>query len=166
LPWHHEGEEAVVELKDLLGVVAFVMSLVNFAVTLRLTKRRDVVAIRPMLVFTYREEGWHIENVGNGPALDVIFTRLGRETGAPSVIHVRLPTLAKGACSLLKFARYDESLIFVATYTDIDGRRYTSRSQHDVSSIAEGWAPKRDGVSRPSDPKTVTRWWKLPDSEP
>lgn len=154
------------ELKDLLGVVAFVLSLSNFVFILRLTKQRDIVALKPMLVFAYREEGWYIENVGNGPAFDVIFTRLPRDVGELLDFHVRLPTIAKGGSLLLRFAREDSKRIFLATYTDVDGRRYMSRSQHDVSSIAEGWDATKDGVGRPSDPETLKRWWQLHDTTP
>jgi hypothetical protein len=146
------------DLKDSLGVAGFVISLINFAVTMRLTRSRDTLAVKPMLVFTYTNDGWHIENLGNGPALDVIFTRFAEETSAGR--HVRLPTLAKGARLLLHFARDDNSLTFVATYVDITNRKYTSRSRHDVSSIVDGW----HGVDRPDSPGEVERWWELPDS--
>jgi hypothetical protein len=49
-----------------VAILALVLS-VNFVVTLMLTIRRDVASIRPVLVFTYRAEGWHVENLGNGP---------------------------------------------------------------------------------------------------
>jgi hypothetical protein len=39
-----------------------------------------VSAIRPILVFTYRAEGWHIENLGNGPALDLIIDCLANQS--------------------------------------------------------------------------------------
>ena len=51
-----------------VATLALVLSVINFVVTLVLTIRRDVAAIRPVLVFTYRGEGWHVENLGNGPA--------------------------------------------------------------------------------------------------
>ena len=59
-----------------IATIALFFSIASFVVTLLLTLRRDSGAIRPILVFTYREEGWNVENLGNGPALDVVFHRL------------------------------------------------------------------------------------------
>lgn len=139
-----------------ISIAAFVLSLTSFIVTLVLTLRRDVGAIRPVLVFTYRSEGWHIENVGAGPALDLAFHRI---LGDKVTQSVRLPALAKGAAFCLHFARHDSKQIFVATYRDVDGRPYSSRSRHDLSTSAKGFQ-----VERPGDPAVLTRWWQLPDS--
>ena len=141
---------------DPIAIVALLLSVFNIIVTLRFTHRRDVTALRPILVFTYREEGWHAENVGNGPALDIIFHRVADGTVSQ---NVRLPTLAKGSDISLHFARHDGRQIFAATYRDVNGRPYTSQSQHDVSTTGEGFQ-----VSRPSDSESIDRWWKLPDS--
>lgn len=141
-----------------LSVIAIALSFTNFIVTLVLTIKRDIGAIRPVLVFTYKTEiGWHIENIGNGPALDIVFHRLNQESVTQ---NVRLPTLAKGSEFFLHFARHDSKQIFVATYRDADSRPYTSRSQHDVSTQTKGLA-----VQRPSDPESLDRWWQLKDSD-
>lgn len=141
-----------------VSVVALVLSLINFIVTLALTRRRDINAIRPVLVFTYRSEGgWHVENLGNGPALDLIFHRL---SGESITQNVRLPALGKGTDFGLKFARHDSKQIFVATYRDADGRPYSSRSRHDVSTSTEGFE-----VQRVLDSEALPRWWELPDSQ-
>ncbi len=136
-----------------LSVVALVVS----GVSLFLTIKRDIGAVRPVLVFTYRQEGWHIENVGSGPALDLIFHRL---TGEVLTQSVRLPALGQAACFSLHFARHDSKQIFAATYRDRDGRPYTSRSQHDVSTWKNGFT-----VERPAEPESLDRWWQLPDSD-
>jgi hypothetical protein len=139
-----------------ISVVALALALINFVVTLALTLRRDVGAIRPVLVFTYRREGWHIENLGNGPALDLMFHR---QSGEAVTQSVRLPALAKGASFCLHFARHDSTQIFVATYRDADGRPYSSQSRHDLSTSMKGFQ-----VDRP-DAKGLVRWWQLPDSD-
>jgi hypothetical protein len=149
-----------VDIHDDLSIAALAVSLVSFVVTLFLTIRRDAVALRPMLIFTYRATGWHVDNVGNGPALDVIFTRRrGKDISTDT--HVRLPALPKGAEFLLHFARRDNENRFIATYTDSDGRPFTSGSRHDVSKISKGWK----AVKRP-DAAAVERWWRLDDSDP
>jgi hypothetical protein len=145
-------------LSTVLSVIALALSDTSFIVTLVLTIKRDIGAIRPVLVFTYRSGvGWHIENIGNGPALDVVFHRLYRESVTQSV---RLPTLAKGSEFVLHFAKHDSKQIFVATYRDADRRPYTSRSQHDVSTQTTGLA-----IQRPADPESLERWWELKDSD-
>ncbi len=126
-------------------------------VTLILTIRRDAGAIRPVLVFTYRQEGWHVENLGNGPALDVIFHRLVGESVTQAV---RLPALARGSSLALHFARHDSKQIFVGTYLDANGRKYSSRSRDDLSTTAKGFI-----VERPSDSESLARWWQLKDSD-
>lgn len=140
-----------------VATLALVLSVINFVVTLVLTIRRDVAAIRPVLVFTYRGEGWHVENLGNGPALDVMFHRLLGDTVTQSV---RLPAQAKGATFCVHFARHDNKQIFVTTYRDADGRPYSSQSRRDLSTTQKGFE-----VPRLVDPESVQRWWELPDSD-
>lgn len=143
-------------IATVVSILAFTLAVVNFVVTLVLTRRRDIGAIRPVLVFTYKNEGWHIENIGNGPALDLIFHRL---SGELITQKVRLPALASGTTFYLHFARHDSKQTFVATYLDADGRRYTSRSQHDVSTSMKGF-----DVDRPLNSESLDRWWMLKDS--
>jgi hypothetical protein len=138
------------------SIVALVLASINFVVTLLLTLRRDVGAIRPVIVFTYRPEGWHIENLGNGPALDLMFHR---RTGETITQSVRLPALAKGTSMCLHFAKRDSKQTFIATYRDADGRRYSSQSRHDLSTSVKGVQ-----VDRP-DAGHVLRWWQLPESD-
>ena len=140
-----------------VGIVALVLSVINFVVTLVLTMRRDITAMRPVLVFTYRAEGWHVENLGNGPALDLMFHRLSGESVTQ---NVRLPALGKGAAFCLHFARHDSKQIFVTTYRDTDGRPYSSRSRHDLSTSRKGFE-----IQRNVEPESVQRWWELPDSD-
>ncbi|MBA2782107.1 MAG: hypothetical protein H0T74_04180 [Rubrobacteraceae bacterium] len=140
-----------------VSILALVLSVINFVVTLILTIRRDVGTIRPVLVFTYKAEGWHVENLGNGPALDVIFHRLAGESVTQ---NVRLPALTKGAEFCVHFARHDAKQIFVTTYRDADGRPYSSRSQHDLSTSTKGFE-----VQRVFDSESLDRWWELKDRE-
>src|SRR5689334_9166831 len=123
-----------------ISIAAFVVA----ALTLVLTVRRDVNAIRPILVFTYRNDGWYVENVGNGPAMDLVFHRLRNGTVTQ---NVRLPTLATGSQFCLHFARHDSEQIFLATYRDTRGKRYSSRSQSDLSTTTKGFQ-----IQRSSDP--------------
>jgi hypothetical protein len=67
-----------------MGQEAGFASLIVSFVALLLSARRDVAGTRPTLVFVYGpmrsadsvEGGWAIENICNGPVLDVVFTRV------------------------------------------------------------------------------------------
>jgi hypothetical protein len=145
-------------ITTVLTVISIVLSITSFVVTLILTIKRDKDAIRPVLVFTYRTGlGWHIENIGNGPALDVVFHRM---YAGVLTQNVRLPTMAKSSEFLLHFAKHDSKQIYIATYRDAESRPYTSRSQHDVSTQSKGFT-----VQRPTDPEQLQRWWELSESD-
>lgn len=141
----------------IVPIVLSVFAIVVSVVSLLLAINRDIGAVRPVLVFTYRQEGWHIENVGSGPALDLVFHRLRGEVLTQSV---RLPALGQAAAFCLHFARHDSKQIFAATYRDRDSRPYTSTSQHDISTWKNGFT-----VERAPDPESLDRWWELPDSD-
>jgi hypothetical protein len=96
-----------------VSIIALVLTVITFVVTLRLTIRRDITSMRPVLVFTYRAESWHVENLGNGPGLNLMFHRL---LGGTVTHNVRLPALGKGAIFCLHFARHDSKQIFVTPY--------------------------------------------------
>jgi hypothetical protein len=139
-----------------ISALALGLSAASFFVTLLLTLRRDALGIMPVLAFTYREAGWFIENVGNGPALDVVFRRVD---STHHVQHVRLPTIAKGESVRLHFARHDAKCEFAAVYADALGRKYSSRSLADVSSVLRGAV-----FDCPTVPQDLPRWWQLPES--
>jgi hypothetical protein len=143
-------------LKESLPFAALIVSVAAVLISYSSGERQNVLAIRPVLVFEYQTSGWRIHNVGAGPAMDVIFTRL---RGTEVHEHVRLPALAKDAAFQLHFARSDNVHRFAATYRDIAGRPYTSHSEHDVSVTVKGFV-----VPRPSD-ASVVQWWKLPERE-
>jgi hypothetical protein len=143
------------KLSDAVSLAALLLSLIALFVNYLSGQRRDVLGIRPVLVFEYKEVGWAIHNIGSGPAMDVVFTRLkGRSVHQ----HVRLPALAKDAAFTLHFCRRDNIHRFVATYLDIEGRRYSSESVDDVSTSSRGFL-----VDRPTPP--VVQWWKLPEQD-
>jgi hypothetical protein len=144
------------ELKDSIAVSAFIVSLTALLVNYLGAQRRDVLGIRPVLVFEYQESGWRVHNIGSGPAMDIIFTRL---SGIEVHDNVRLPALAKDADFRLHFARHDNVHRFAATYRDLEGRPYTSQSAKDVSVAGKGFL-----VPRPAEANLI-QWWRLPESD-
>src|SRR5262245_48731369 len=105
------------ELKGGVSLAALIVALTALLVNYLSGRRRDLLAIRPILVFEYRDTGWRVHNVGGGPSMDVVFTRLTAERVHD---HVRLPVLAKDATFDLMFARHDNEHRFAATYRDIE----------------------------------------------
>lgn len=138
---------------EAISQAALLLSLIALLVNYLSGQRRDVLGIRPVLAFEYKEAGWTIHNIGSGPAMDVVFTRL---TDRSIHDNVRLPAIARDAAFTLRFCRHDNIHRFVATYRDIDGRPYSSESVDDVSTPSRGFL-----VDRPKSP--IVQWWKLPE---
>jgi hypothetical protein len=145
-----------VKLKETVPFAALAVSIVAVFISYTSRYRQDTLAIRPVLVFEYQSGGWRIHNVGAGPAMDVIFSRL---RGSQVHEHVRLPALAKDAHFVLHFAKKDNVHRFSATYRDIDGRPYTSQSERDVSVAVKGFV-----TPRPSQGDLIP-WWQLPERD-
>ena len=143
------------DLRDAIAFAALIMSLIALLVNYLSAQRRDVLGIRPVLVFEYKETGWTVHNVGSGPAMDIVFTRLNGRTVHE---HVRLPALAKDVAFPLHFCRHDNTHRFAVTYRDIEGRPYSSESADDLSVASRGFR-----VDRPAQP--VIQWWKLPERD-
>jgi hypothetical protein len=151
-------QEEAMELKltEGLSLAALIVSLMTLLVNYFSGRSRDILAMRPVLVFEYQEAGWNVHNIGGGPALDVVFTRFNGNT-----VHdnVRLPALAKDGSFAILFASHDNVHEFAATYRDIEGRPYTSRSARDVSVTSRGFKVPR------SREEGLVPWWSLRDSD-
>ena len=100
------------------------------------------VSIQPSLVFYNKgmdsndKSSWMIKNVGNGPAINITVA-----SGKTDEIWIQ------DECLLLSaFAPKDEKCLFwtkhhgalVATYSDINGRHYTSKCKGNKNEIHEG----------------------------
>ncbi len=142
------------EIKDLIALAALILSITSLAISYFSSKYRDIRGIRPILVFEYKNDGWSVHNIGSGPAMDVVFTRLKKDNVHS---HVRLPALAKDTVFPLHFCKHDNIHRFVTTYQDFEGRKYSSESVHDVSKTISGYWVKRP-------PHPVEQWWKLPEN--
>src|SRR4030095_12695233 len=124
-----QARRAMETVKLYISIIALVVSVVALSINYFTSRSRDVATFVPVCVFEYhRDAGWHIHNVGSGPALDVIFARSNQKA-----VHddTRLPAIAKDKEFLLHFAKRDNLHTFSATYRDVEGRPYTSRSSED-----------------------------------
>jgi len=109
-------------------------SLFTTILTFRLNFRASV---RPVLVFEYLPgDGWHVKNIGQGPALNVIVA----EHGNSGWFHpVRIPPLSKDGATKLVWCLHDNEHGLGAIYEDGHGRRYTSKCLNDLSVTRRGW---------------------------
>jgi hypothetical protein len=64
------------KLELLLSSIEIIVAVVPFGLNFWHSRRTAVSAIRPIVVFLYDiDRGWHVRNVGDGPALKVVVAR-------------------------------------------------------------------------------------------
>lgn len=117
----------------LLSIVAFAISLI--AVVLAYRAQSCSNRLRPVLVFSRGSDTlWQIQNVGEGPSLQVIIADSDRHETWTCVANCS-PVGAK--CTLnLPWIKNGYGL--VAIYSDIDGNQFTSLYKDGVHSISRG----------------------------
>lgn len=112
----------------------------------RLTQKR---AMQPVLAFSVEGHGtpWYVENVGNGPALNITLAG-GTSREKPDAKALRIPALARGGRHVLHWV--DNSLAFVAEYSDVNGRLYKTTAYDNANQVSE--------PSHPSLQPTLFLW--------
>lgn len=99
-------------------------------------------SIRPVLIFSnadhadHEETTWYVENVGNGPALNVILCGGRSLTDLDSAGSLIIPGFAKGARERLSFIELKG--VLVAKYCDVHGHKYTSTCFDNFNRLEEG----------------------------
>ena|SRR5215210_7565315 len=120
-----------------ISIGALVVSLISFAVSFWQRREADITGVKPALAFVFdNKAGWRLQNIGNGPALNVVVAEKHSEDGWFN--PVRIPPIAKGDEFALHWIAPDNSNGLGATYTDIQDRPYTSTSGNDYSRIIAG----------------------------
>jgi hypothetical protein len=118
---------------------------------------------RPVLVFEYvPEEGWHLKNIGQGPALNIIVAQHGKSGWKHPV---RVPALSKDGSTKLVWCLHDNELGLGAMYEDGYRKKYPSECHNDLSTVKRGW------VFGPWKEPQIGRLWAngrvvLPASDP
>ena len=122
--------------KDWIAAGAVVISIASLAISWTISRSNTRSSIRPVVVFAYDpDEGWHVTNVGTGPALNVIIAqRRQQQWFSP----VRVPPLLKEGSFKLSWCLHDNVHGLGALYEDADGRRYTSICGNDLSQSFKG----------------------------
>jgi len=123
-----------------LSLSAILISVVSFLINFWNTRQAEALGRRPVLSFAYGEAGWEILNIGNGPALNVCFSR--KRPRGEWFDPVRIPAMAKEGRFSLFWCAHDSSHGFWVTYTDFLGLKYTSYSGDDLTQTEEGWHVK------------------------
>ena len=101
------------------------------------SRRAAIASIRPILVFLYdNQRGWHVRNVGDGPALNVNIAK--RQPGGSWSQPVRVPPIDSGDFFPLFWVLHDNVHQFGTTYEDFKARIYSSICAKDLTSLSRG----------------------------
>ena len=114
------------------------------ALTFTVLKGRydQITAVKPALVFVYDgHSGWAIQNIGAGPALNVIVAKKEGGISSPTgawIEPVRIPPLKKDGSFSLHWVLHNNTHGLGATYQDIWDRFYTTTCGRDLNVIHRG----------------------------
>ncbi len=119
-----------------LSVLALAVSVVSLLVSFLQTQRASVTGVMPVLAFVYDRDGqWILQNLGNGPALNVVVADKATETKEWSN-PVRLPPLPRDGQFALRVRPNVRWL--GASYMDIEGHEYSATCVNDDSRVWPG----------------------------
>jgi hypothetical protein len=63
-------------LSEKISLAAFIVSLASLAFTVFKGRYDQIVGVKPAIIFVYDStNGWQIENIGAGPALNIVSPR-------------------------------------------------------------------------------------------
>lgn len=137
----------------IISIFALTFSVASFAVNLRVGQLSAIRGRKPVLVFVDEPDRcWVLQNIGNGPALNVTVAQ--RQAG-----HwfnpVRVRPLGKdGANNCDWLGRVNDTGLGV-TYSDSEGRRYTSTLGGEILHTYEGDRLPKWGEA------TIEKYWSV-----
>ena len=103
-----------------------------------ISARRSAARSRQPVLVEYAEDGWHVENVGNGPGINIY--RAVRCDKTPWKRPFRIPPLAKDAKYHIKELGKLNVRHLGASYTDSSGHWYSTLSVNDENIVKRGRA--------------------------
>jgi hypothetical protein len=138
----------------LIALASLAVAAASFAVNFWVAHRAAIRARKPVLVFVDDPErdSWVLQNVGNGPALNVLVAQL---QGGNWFNPVLTPPLATGAAFPLQWLGRINTTGLGATYSDFEDRRYTSTLGGERSRTYE------DGRLPEWPDEAIRRYWEL-----
>ena len=117
-----------------ISIAAVIVSISALFVSFYFSRKALQTSVSPILVFVYdKNKGWCLENVGNGPALNVTVADGNINEWFKPVRCYPLPSGSKIDLAWIEFAGK-----LGAEYTDAHGRKYTSICQKDISKGLKG----------------------------
>jgi hypothetical protein len=108
-----------------IAIVSLTIAATSFVVNYWVGHRAAIRARKPVLVFVDdpKRGSWVLQNVGNGPALNVLVAQREFDYWINPVLT---PPLAKDAVFALEWLGRVNTTGLGATYSDFEDRRYTS----------------------------------------
>jgi hypothetical protein len=118
----------------IISVAALVISLLSLVFTVLYSRRSLRISVAPILIFSRdQQKGWLLENVGNGPALNVVVYNGDMKEWEKAV---RCYAIANKSNIDLPWVVHPGQL--GATYEDVIGNQFTSYTKDDLTSIKKG----------------------------
>ena len=120
-----------------LSVSALLLSLVATVGSFYFSQTSRVDAVRPSVAFMYTtDSGWAAENIGSGPARDLIVATIAHGDTAWRA-PTQLYSLPAGARVKLWWVGDPDRI--GGSYSDVDGRVYTSIVDEDLTVVKLGY---------------------------
>jgi hypothetical protein len=130
-----------VTVSVLISAIALVVSVVVFVDNRVRQSQAARLGRRPMLVFVWDQgqQQWSLDNIGLGPALDVVAVqRISGQWMHP----LRMPELAVGDADVIPrrwIEAWDPDPGLAVRYRSVVGEPYSTRTGDDWSQASEGW---------------------------
>jgi hypothetical protein len=152
-PWWKQPERVI-------STLALTISVISFALSYLQSQRGAVTSVMPVLVFVYEQSGqWVLQNLGNGPALNVVVAEKASDNSAWSN-PIRIPPLPREGRFPLRVdvnARW-----LAASYNDIQGHDYSATSVNDDSRVRAGRVPELGGERNTTALGAMILRWSSP----
>jgi hypothetical protein len=139
-----------------LSLLALVVSLISLVTSSVLSMRTLRTNIKPVIAVLYDgERGWLINNVGNGPALNIVVCQ--RDPQHHWLHPVRVPPLPVHGTFELRWLGHENDHAIGVMYEDLHRYKYSSVCANDLTTINDGsifpkW--RENAIGR--------HWWQNP----
>ena len=143
----------------IVSILAFLLASASFVISLWQSWRSEMISRRPILSIQYvGDSGWHLQNVGNGPALNILVAQKSGGIGRPGKWFnpVRVPPLGNNESFHMKWLGHVNTTGIGAIYEDFNGRTYTSTCGADLVRLLVG---NRIGMWKETE---IGRHWNHP----
>ncbi len=127
-----------IDIKILFSGAAIVVSIIAITVSYLSVRKSRIIGLQPVLVFCFnRGGGWSVKNIGNGPALNIVFALLNADD--QWVSPEGIPSLAvNGEFVFGSFNTQIKIIGWGCLYTDISERSYSSLQKGNKTQIIKG----------------------------